>query len=52
MAVVTGASSGLGRASALRLARDADLIAWLVTAPAGLVLNQVTVTPLHEKGRP
>ena len=30
----------------------ADLIAWIVTAPAGLVLNQVTVTPLHEKGWP
>jgi NAD(P)-dependent dehydrogenase (short-subunit alcohol dehydrogenase family) len=30
----------------------ADLVAWIVTAPSGLVLNQVTVTPLHEKGWP
>jgi NAD(P)-dependent dehydrogenase (short-subunit alcohol dehydrogenase family) len=30
----------------------ADLIAWIVAAPPGLVLNQVTVTPLHERGWP
>lgn len=30
----------------------ADLISWIVAAPAGLVLNQVTVTPLHEAGWP
>ena len=30
----------------------ADLIAWIVAAPGGLVLNQVTVTPLHEQGWP
>ena len=30
----------------------ADLIAWIVAAPGGLVLNQITVTPLHEKGWP
>ena len=30
----------------------AELIAWIVTAPSGLVLNQVTVTPLHEQGWP
>lgn len=30
----------------------ADLIAWIVAAPPGLVLNQVTVTPLLEQGWP
>jgi NAD(P)-dependent dehydrogenase (short-subunit alcohol dehydrogenase family) len=30
----------------------ADLIAWIAAAPAGLVLPQVTVTPLHEQGWP
>jgi NAD(P)-dependent dehydrogenase (short-subunit alcohol dehydrogenase family) len=30
----------------------ADLIAWIVAAPAGLVLPQVTVTPLLEQGWP
>jgi NAD(P)-dependent dehydrogenase (short-subunit alcohol dehydrogenase family) len=30
----------------------ADLIAWIVAAPDGLVLNQVTVTPLLEQGWP
>jgi NADP-dependent 3-hydroxy acid dehydrogenase YdfG len=30
----------------------ADLVAWIVTAPDNLVLNQVTVTPLHEQGWP
>ena len=30
----------------------ADLVAWIVAAPSGLVVNQVTVTPLHEKGWP
>jgi len=30
----------------------ADLIAWIVSAPPGLVLPQVTVTPLLEKGWP
>jgi NADP-dependent 3-hydroxy acid dehydrogenase YdfG len=30
----------------------AELIAWIVAAPGGLVLNQVTVTPLHERGWP
>jgi NAD(P)-dependent dehydrogenase (short-subunit alcohol dehydrogenase family) len=30
----------------------ADLIAWIVSAPAGLVLPQVTVTPLLEQGWP
>ncbi len=30
----------------------ARLITWMAAAPAGLVLNEVTVTPLHEKGWP
>lgn len=30
----------------------AKLIVWIVAAPGGLVLNQVTVTPLHERGWP
>jgi NAD(P)-dependent dehydrogenase (short-subunit alcohol dehydrogenase family) len=30
----------------------ADLIAWIVMAPPGLVLQQVTVTPLLEQGWP
>ena len=30
----------------------ADLVSWIVAAPSGLVLNQVTVTPLHERGWP
>ncbi|WP_166535340.1 SDR family oxidoreductase [Blastococcus xanthinilyticus] len=30
----------------------ADLIAWIVAAPGNLVLDQVTVTPLHEQGWP
>lgn len=30
----------------------ADLVSWIVAAPSGLVLNQVTMTPLHERGWP
>jgi NAD(P)-dependent dehydrogenase (short-subunit alcohol dehydrogenase family) len=30
----------------------AALIAWMITAPSGMVLNQVTVTPLLEQGWP
>ncbi len=30
----------------------ADLVSWIVAAPSGLVLDQVTVTPLHERGWP
>ena len=30
----------------------ADLIAWMATAPGQPVLNEVTVTPLHESGWP
>ena len=30
----------------------ADLVSWIVAAPSGLVLNQVTVTPLQERGWP
>ena len=30
----------------------ADLIAWMATAPGQPVLNEVTVTPLHEGGWP
>ncbi|WP_236832314.1 SDR family oxidoreductase [Blastococcus sp. KM273128] len=37
---------------ALPVDQVAALIAWIVAAPAGLVLDQVTVTPLHEKGWP
>ena len=28
------------------------LLSWIVAAPSGLVLNQVTVTPLQERGWP
>jgi NADP-dependent 3-hydroxy acid dehydrogenase YdfG len=30
----------------------ARLITWIAAAPAGLVLNEVTVTPLNEQGWP
>lgn len=30
----------------------ADLVAWMATAPGQPVLNEVTVTPLHEQGWP
>jgi NADP-dependent 3-hydroxy acid dehydrogenase YdfG len=30
----------------------AELIAWLVNSPSHLVLNEVTITPLHEQGWP
>ena len=30
----------------------ADFIAWLAAAPAGLVVNEATVTPLREQGWP
>jgi NADP-dependent 3-hydroxy acid dehydrogenase YdfG len=37
---------------ALPASQVADLVAWIVTAPDNLVLNEVTVTPLHEQGWP
>ncbi|MGY2004781.1 SDR family oxidoreductase [Blastococcus sp. SYSU DS1024] len=37
---------------ALPAGHVADLVAWVVSAPDHLVLNQVTVTPLHEQGWP
>jgi NADP-dependent 3-hydroxy acid dehydrogenase YdfG len=30
----------------------AEFIAWIVASPSSLVLNQVRVTPLHERGWP
>lgn len=39
-------------AESLDPATVADLIAWMATAPGQPVLNEVTVTPLHEKGWP
>lgn len=37
---------------ALPAGQVADLIAWMIAAPAGLVLNQVPITPLQEQGWP
>ncbi len=37
---------------ALPAADVAELIAWLVNSPKHLVLNEVTITPLHEQGWP
>lgn len=39
-------------ADALAPEQVAELIAWIAAAPAGLVLNEVTVTPLLEQGWP
>ena len=39
-------------ADALRPQHVAQLITWMASAPAGLVLNEVTVTPLLEQGWP
>jgi NAD(P)-dependent dehydrogenase (short-subunit alcohol dehydrogenase family) len=39
-------------AESLDPATAADLIAWMATAPGEPVLNEVTVTPLHERGWP
>ena len=39
-------------ANALPPQQVADLIVWIATAPPGLVLNEVTITPLHEQGWP
>lgn len=41
-----------GPPDALPAEQVADLIAWMVAAPPGLVLNEVTVTPLLEQGWP
>jgi len=37
---------------ALSASEVADLIAWIAAAPANLVLNEATVTPLLEQGWP
>ena len=37
---------------ALPAEQVAELITWIAAAPPGLVLNEVTVTPLHEQGWP
>lgn len=39
-------------AEAIPADQVADLVSWIVAAPSGLVLNQVTVTPLQERGWP
>lgn len=37
---------------ALPASHVADLLVWIASAPAGLVLNESIVTPLHEQGWP
>lgn len=37
---------------ALPASQVADLLVWIASAPAGLVLNESIVTPLHEQGWP
>lgn len=43
---------GADPSEALDPATVADLIAWMATAPGQPVLNEVTVSPLHEQGWP
>jgi hypothetical protein len=38
--------------SRCHLSRSQNSIAWIVTAPPGLVQPQVTITPLQEQGWP
>lgn len=49
-----GARTGRPQPEDEALAPDqvAELIAWITSAPPGLVLNEVTVTPLQEQGWP
>lgn len=47
-----GSGQPAGPPDALPAEQVADLIAWMVAAPPGLVLNEVTVTPLLEQGWP
>jgi NAD(P)-dependent dehydrogenase (short-subunit alcohol dehydrogenase family) len=44
--------SDLSANEALPAGEVADLIAWIAAAPANLVLNEATVTPLLEQGWP
>jgi NADP-dependent 3-hydroxy acid dehydrogenase YdfG len=37
---------------ALPASQVADLIGWIAAAPANLVLNEATITPLLEEGWP
>ncbi|TQN42865.1 NADP-dependent 3-hydroxy acid dehydrogenase YdfG [Blastococcus colisei] len=47
-----GAQAQQPDVDALPADQIAELIAWIIAAPKGLVLDQVTVTPLNEKGWP
>ncbi len=47
-----GSAKSTVPADALPPQQVADLIVWIATAPPGLVLNEVTITPLHEEGWP
>jgi NADP-dependent 3-hydroxy acid dehydrogenase YdfG len=49
--VVAGDHDRAGR-EALPASEVADLIGWIAAAPANLVLNEATVTPLLERGWP
>jgi NADP-dependent 3-hydroxy acid dehydrogenase YdfG len=46
------AAERTGPADALAPEQVAQLITWIAAAPPGLVLNEVTVTPLFEQGWP
>ena len=48
----SGAAAPTVPADALPPEQVAELIAWIAAAPVGLVLNEVTVTPLLEQGWP
>lgn len=47
-----GGTDATSDADALPAGQVADLVAWILTAPPSLVLNEVTVTPLNEQGWP
>jgi NADP-dependent 3-hydroxy acid dehydrogenase YdfG len=47
-----GTSTPILPADALPPEQVAQLIVWMASAPADLVLNEVTVTPLTEQGWP
>jgi NAD(P)-dependent dehydrogenase (short-subunit alcohol dehydrogenase family) len=47
-----GGADGSDPTRALPPEQVADLLVWIAAAPAGLVLNETTITPLHEQGWP
>jgi NADP-dependent 3-hydroxy acid dehydrogenase YdfG len=48
----SGTESDRPKDDALSASQVADLIAWIAAAPANLVLNEATITPLLEQGWP